>query len=342
MTCLIVAELGASHQGSLDHAKSLIGAAQAAGAHAVKLQTWAPGKMVLDSSLVLRTGPWAGTNLSELYEKAHLPWEAQREAFAYAKSIGIECFSSAFDQESVDFLEGLECPRYKIASFELVDLPLIQYAALTKKPLILSTGMATRDEVKAALEAAQDAGARDITVLKCTSAYPADGSSANLATMRAIRTWWSQKIGLSDHTPTIGTAIAAVAMGADMIEKHIRLPSTGEAGLDDAFAITPSALQTLVVEAHQVARAWGKDNAWGPTEHEAPQLELRRSLYYAQDLEAGAYVPAEAVRSARPARGVPPKFLKRVLGSRLKRSVRAGEPVAFEDLEMRSWPGAVT
>jgi pseudaminic acid synthase len=333
----IVAELSANHNGSFERALKIVQAVKDAGASAIKLQTWSPDKMVLDPTIVLRDGPWVGTNLAELYRKAHMPWESQRTIFAYAKTIGLECFSSVFDEESLGFLEGLGCPRYKIASFEIVDLPLIEAVASTKKPMIISTGMADIGEIEQAVEVAQRVGCRDLTLLKCTSAYPADGSAANLRSMHYLRERFHVDVGLSDHTPGIGVAITAIAWGARMIEKHVTL-SRADGGLDAAFSIEPAELATLVRESTTVEKCLGQV-VFGASEHERPQLELRRSLYFTQDTPAGTYLGEEHVRSARPAKGVSPRLYRRVLGSRLTRDVRAGQAVQWEVLETQKPAG---
>jgi N-acetylneuraminate synthase len=338
MTCRIIAELSCNHSGSIDRALQLVDAVAAAGAHGVKLQTWKPGTMVLDRSLVLRDGPWVGHNLTELYDKAHTPWEWHKPIFDHARMRGIEAFSSAFDRESVRFLESIGCPRYKVASFEMVDLQLIRACAATKKPVIISTGMATKEEIAFAVEAAHEAGAKDVTLLKCTSAYPADGSSANLATMRSMASTFSVKVGLSDHTPGVGVAIAAAALGAEMIEKHFTL-WRAEGGLDANFSIEASELKTLVEEARRVEKAMGEAHHYGPTEHERPQLELRRSLYFAADLPPGTFLGDEHIASARPARGISPRFARRVLGAKLLVGVHRGQPVSWEVLAPRQPAG---
>lgn len=329
----IIAEIGANHGGKESRARELVEAARGAGAAAVKLQTWAPGKMVLDPSIMLRDGPWAGMNLSALYEEANLPWEIQRQVFAYARELGIECFSSVFDRPSLDFLEQIGCPRYKVASFELVDLPLIYAIAKTKKPIILSTGMAEFVEIEQAVQTAREGGCKDITLLKCSSAYPADGAAANLRTMAYLRERLQVAVGLSDHTPGIGVAIVAVAHGAEMIEKHLTLRQA-DGGLDAEFSIVPSELAALVEEAKRVARCLGTV-AFGPTVRELPQLALRRSLYFAEDIAAGTYLGERHVVSARPAKGLAPRYIGRILGSKTARDVRAGEPVLWDAIEER-------
>lgn len=334
MTCRIVAELSCNHEGKLERALALVDAVADAGAHAVKIQTWTPGSMVLDRTLVLRNGPWVGTNLFELYERAQTPEAWIAPIFARARERGIECFASVFDIPAIRELERLGCPRYKVASFELMDLPLIKALVATKKPLILSTGMATSEEIDMAVGAARDAGCRDLTLLKCTSAYPADGSSANLATMRAMAQRWSVNAGLSDHTPGVGVAIAAAALGADMIEKHFTL-WRAEGGFDAKFSIEAPELKLLVEECARVEKALGSATQYGATEHEKPQLELRRSLYFAQDLAPGTYIGEEHVTTARPARGISPRLYWRVLGAKVLMGVKRGQPVQLDHLELK-------
>lgn len=334
MPCRVVAELSANHNGSLDTALKLVEAVAAAGAWAVKLQTWEPGTMVLDRSIVLRDGPWVGTNLAELYERAHTPWPWHHPIFQRARELGLEVFSSVFDVESLDFLERLGCSRYKVASFEAVDLQLIRAIAKTKKPMIISTGMASKDEIEWAVCAAREEGSRDITLLKCTSAYPADGSSANLATMRTMAVQWSVEVGLSDHTQGIGVAVVAAAMGASMIEKHVTLDRAA-GGLDAAFSLEPAELARLVAEVKAVEKSIGVGAAYGASEHEQPQVALRRSLYFAEDIPAGTYLGERHIKTARPALGLPPRYYRRVLGARLLSDVRAGAPVTWPVMELR-------
>lgn len=330
MKCEVIAELGANHNGSLDRAIALTAAARAAGATAIKLQTWTPGMMVLDPSLVIKDGPWKGQNMSQLYEAALMPWAMQRDVFAHAKMIGIECFSSVFDEESLDFLQSLDCPRYKIASFELVDLPLIYKVAATEKPIILSTGMASHTEIDEAVQTARQAGCQNITLLRCTSAYPADGSEAALSTMDYYRRRFGVEVGISDHTPGIGVAVVAAALGATMIEKHLTL-SRKEESLDADFSLEPRELVDLVTEACRVERAIGMPR-FGPSAQEEPQVHLRRSLYFTMDRPAGHTIVAEDLRTARPALGVAPVYYKTLIGATLVQPVRCGEPATWDSV----------
>lgn len=329
---MIVAELSANHNGSLDRAMRTIEAVAAAGADAVKFQTWTPGTMVLDTSYVIATGPWAGRRLVELYEEAATPMEWHALLFAKAKECGIEAFSSVFDLEALGYLEALRCPRYKVASFELVDLPLIEAIAQTGKPIILSTGMATDVEIREAVDTARAAGAKRITLLHCTSAYPAPPETANLRQMGELANrYYQARVGLSDHTQGIGVAIMAAAMGATMIEKHVALDDAP--GLDAAFSIKPDELATLVREAPKVRAAYRATQA--NVECEEPQRLLRRSLYFRADLKAGDEIGRQHVATARPARGMLPRHLDKVVGRRLLRDVKAGEPVVREAIAER-------
>lgn len=327
----IVAEVSCNHAGSLEKALALVDAIAATGAHALKLQTWTPGTMVLKRDYILRDGPWAGRNLYELYEQAHTPWDWMGEIMARGRDRGLEVFSSPFDKESVDFLAKLGVKRLKIASFEIVDTPLITYAARSGLPLIISTGMATEAEIDVALDAAKAGGCNvaDITLLKCTSAYPADPAHANLATMAHMRARWPRiQVGLSDHTPGVGVALIAASLGASMIEKHVVLDRS-EDTLDAAFSITPSELKFLCDEAPRAAQAIGEP-MYGPRPSEKPQIALRRSLHFAKDLQPGHVLQPGDIVTARPADGLPPRMLGRLLGNTVVASVRRGDPVTRE------------
>lgn len=334
----IVAEISCNHAGSLERALALVDAAADAGADAIKLQTWTPGRMVLDPTYVLREGPWAGRNLYQLYEEAHTPWDWHVPVFIRARERSIEPFSTPFDTEALHFLEQLGCKRYKVASFEIVDLPLIRAIAGLRKPIIMSTGMATRAEIDDALSAARDAGAAidAVTLLKCTSAYPADPEAANLLTMAHMRDWSKCEVGLSDHSPGIGVALIAAAMGASIIEKHLVLDD-GQDTLDRPHSITPAELAFLCKEAPRAAAAAGEPR-YGPTAGEKPQLELRRSLYFAHDMPYGHVLGIGDMLTARPARGLAPRFLGRLMGTMLSRAVHRGDPVTNDVLMPRKEP----
>lgn len=323
----IVAELSANHLGSLDRALALVDAAAVAGADAVKLQTFSPESMVADPTYVITDGPWAGRLLIDLYREAQTPREWHGPIFERARALHLVAFSTPFSPDDADFLETLSCPLYKIASFELVDLPLIRHVAAKGRPMILSSGMATLAEGEEAVRAAVGAGCRDLTVLKCTSAYPAPPAVANLATMEDMRARFGCKVGLSDHTLGIAVPVAAAVLGADMIEKHLTL-RRADGGPDAAFSLEPHEFAQMVEACRAAAAAIGEP-AYGPTPAEAPQLLLRRSLWWAGDHPAGDI--AASIRTARPATGLHPRELDHTIGRRLTRDVRAGDPVLDTD-----------
>lgn len=321
----MVAEMGASHNGSLDRALAIIEAAAKAKASAIKFQTFTPESMAVGYSI--KDGPWAGQNLIDLYKQAHTPREWHQELFAKARSLGIVPFSSPFDEASVDFLEKLDCPIYKIASFEIVDIPLIRYVASTKKPIFISTGMATRTEIDIAIEAAQGC---DITLLKCTSAYPATASDANLATLMDMNghygvPYYGCAVGISDHTPGTAVAVAAVALGATVVEKHLTLKRS-DGGPDSGFSMEPHEFAQLVTECNAAYQAIGTIS-YGPTDSERPSLALRRSLYFSEDVPAGTVLTKKHFRTARPALGLPPMEIDNLIGRVLTKGFAKGAPV---------------
>lgn len=331
----IIAELSANHNGSLDQAFRLIQEAQAAGADAIKLQTYRPDTITLKCETPdfrIEHGLWAGRTLYELYEEAHTPWEWHRPLFDFARKKGITIFSSPFDETSVDFLEDLGAPAYKIASFEAVDLPLIRYVASTKKPLIISTGMATRDEIFDAVATARDAGCNEIALLRCVSAYPARPEDYNLRTIPDMESEFGCVIGLSDHTIENSTAVASVALGASLIEKHFTLDRNA-GGPDDSFSLEPSELNNLVSSARAAWLALG-GVSYGPNSGESENTRFRRSLYFVQDMKEGQVITRESVRSVRPGFGLPPKQLPELLGKKVSRDVRYGEPVTLKDINL--------
>lgn len=317
MNPYIVAELGASHGGSLERACALVDAAAKAGADAIKLQTWTPGTMCLNG-YELQSGPWAGRGLADLYREAHTPWEWHAELFDRAKSLGMDAFSSVFDLNALDFLEELDCPMYKIASFELVDLPLIEAVARTGKPIILSTGMATQWEIGEALDAAKGA---DVTLLHCCSAYPAP--LAGLYGITRLKQLYDCGIGLSDHTLGTTAAVVAVALGADIIEKHLTVARTNR--LDDCFASEPEEFAAMVTACREASQSLGGDGV----DAEEPQRTLRRSLYWNRAIEAGAEITPADITTARPALGLAPRLLPEVVGRSTRHPVQKGEPVTW-------------
>jgi N-acetylneuraminate synthase len=329
----IVAELSGNHNGSLERARAIIDAAIDAGADAIKLQTYtadtltiacdAPGFRISDPG-----SPWAGRTLYDLYREAHTPWDWHEALFEHCARRGTLCFSTPFDASAVEFLEGLHCPVYKIASFELVDLELIAAAAATGKPLVMSTGLASLEDIDDAVRAARGAGCRQLVLLKCTSSYPADPADSNLRTIPALRECFGCEVGLSDHTPGITAAIAAVALGASVIEKHVTL-SRADRGVDAAFSLEPPELRQLKQESTQAWRALGAVS-YGPSAAEEASRIFRRSLHVVVDLEPGDLLTRYNVRSIRPGHGLAPKHLGAVLGKAVTRAVPRGTPVTWD------------
>lgn len=329
----IIAELSANHDGSLETALQLIDAAKAAGADAVKIQTYRPDTITLDAKtedFVIRGGLWDGKRLYDLYEEAHTPWEWHAELFSHAHKRDITLFSSPFDPTAVDLLEDLGCPAYKVASFEAVDLPLIRYIASTGKPMIISTGMADETEITEAVAAARDGGCVELAILHCVSGYPAPAADYNLRTLPDMVERFGLVTGLSDHTLNNTTAIAAVALGASLIEKHFTL-NRGGGGPDDSFSLEPDDFAALCRDAWTAWDALGAAN-YGRKSSEIGNVQFRRSLYFVKDLPAGAIVPPDAVRSVRPGYGLAPKHLDRVVGAVLKRPAEANTPVRSDHL----------
>jgi len=323
-TPVIVAEMSANHLGSLERALRIVDAAADAGADCLKVQTWTPGRMCIDTSYTLDHGPWAGQRLADLYEQAFLPWEWHKPIFERARERGLIPFSAAFDRESVDFLETLGVDRHKVASFELTDLPLIRYMASKGKPMILSTGMATMEEISAAFLSAN----QPLTVLKCTSAYPAPLASCNLAVLREWRRIGFPLVGLSDHTMGHDAAIVATALGATMIEKHLTL-SRSDGGPDAGFSVEPHEFRSLVDAVRCASLALGAVR-YGPQPGE--DTSLRRSLWVLRDISRGEPLRlGDNVVTARPATGLPPDTT--LEGVRAARYLLARTPLHAEDLE---------
>ena len=330
----VIAEMSANHNGRLETALEIITAAKRAGADAVKVQTYRPDTITLDSDAKdfrISGGLWDGRTLYELYQEAHMPWEWHAPLFEHARQAGITIFSSPFDATAVDLLESLGAPAYKIASFEAVDLPLIRYVAATGKPMIISTGMADADEIGEAIAAARDGGCRELAILHCVSGYPAPASDYNLGTLADMSRRFGLVTGLSDHTLDNTTAIAAIALGASLIEKHFTLDRQG-GGPDDTFSLEPGDLAALCKGARTAWEALGQVN-YGRKSSEQGSAQFRRSLYFVKALRAGERVTPDAVRSVRPGFGLPPKHLDRVLGCRVVHDVAANAPVRENDLE---------
>ncbi len=329
----IIAEMSGNHNASLERAFAIVDAAADAGAHAIKLQTYTADTMTLpvenaEFRIHDAGSLWNGEHLHDLYRKAHTPWDWHAPIMARAKARGLLCFSSPFDPTAVDFLETLGVPCYKIASFECIDLPLIRKVAATGKPLIMSTGMATLAEIEAAVTTARAAGCRELVLLKCTSAYPAPAANANLRTIPHLRDMFRCEVGLSDHTMGVGVAVAAVALGATVIEKHFTL-ARADGGVDSAFSLEPAELKSLVIETARAREALGQVS-YGAVGTERNSLVHRRSLYIAQDLRAGDTLTPENVRSIRPGLGLAPKHYDAVLGRTVKCAAPKGTALRWE------------
>jgi len=331
---LVIAELSGNHNRSLDRALALIDAAAEAGAEAIKLQTYTPDTITIahdGPGFRIEGGLWAGRTLHDLYAEAYTPYEWHAPLFARAWARGLICFSSPFDETAIDLLEGLDAPAYKIASFEAIDLPLIQRAARTGKPLIVSTGMTSPEEIGEAVEAARAAGAGGVALLHCVSAYPARFEDANLRAIPRLAADYRCVVGLSDHTPGTAAAVAAIALGASIIEKHFTL-DRADGGPDAAFSLEPAELKRLVEDCRNAWDALG-DARLARAPAEEANKQFRRSLYVVRDVAAGAALTSEDVRSIRPGFGLPPKALPDVLGRPAARDLKRGEPVAWDMVE---------
>lgn len=327
----VIAELSANHNGSLDRACEIMRAAKAAGAHAVKLQTYRPETITLDSDrpeFMIHGGLWDGKRLFDLYQWAHMPWDWHQPLFALAKELKITVFSSPFDFTAIDLLADLDAPAYKIASFEAIDLPLIRYAAETKKPLIISTGMASEAEIDAALNTAHKFGCGEVALLHCVSGYPAPAAEYNLKTIPHMRQKFGCEIGLSDHTIGNATAITATALGASLIEKHFTL-SRADGGPDAAFSLEPAELKQLVDDSSTAWQSLGAVN-YQPTPAERQNVQFRRSLYLVKDIQAGEQLTAEHIRSVRPGIGLPPADYDQLIGRTVKVAQIANTPLSWD------------
>lgn len=327
----VIAEMSGNHNGNINRALRIVEQAKLAGADAVKLQTYRADTITIDHDgpeFTVKGGLWDGRRLYELYEEAHTPWEWHAAIFEKARALGIAVFSSPFDSSAVDFLESLDAPAYKIASPEIVDLPLIRHVARTRKPMIVSTGMASEVEIKDALEAARSQGARDIVLLHCTAAYPTPPEEANLVTIEDLAARFKVTVGLSDHTMGTMVATLAVALGAQVIEKHFTL-ARSDGGVDSAFSMEPAELVQLVHDVN-VAHVARGEPAYRPTRSESTALKNRRSLYVVAPIVKGETFTLMNLRSIRPANGLPPKVLDRVLGRTAARDVAFGEPLSEE------------
>jgi len=329
----IIAEMSGNHNQSLDRALKIVDAAAAAGAHGLKLQTYTPDTMTLDLAanaflISEEDNLWKGRSLYDLYKEAHTPWEWHETLFERARELGLIVFSTPFDETAVDFLEDLDVPCYKIASFENADIPLIRKVAATGKPMMISTGMATLAELDETVKTARDFGCEDIVLLKCTSTYPAMPDNTNIMTIPHMRELFGCEVGLSDHTLGVGVAVASVALGATVIEKHFTL-CRADGGVDSAFSLEPEEMRSLVVETQRAWQALGRVH-YGITEREKKSMMFRRSLYIIQDMQTGDVLTKDKVRSIRPGMGLPPRYYDLVLGRRVNRNVKRGTPVSWE------------
>lgn len=331
----VIAEMSGNHNQSLERALEIVEVAAKSGVHALKLQTYTPDTMTLDlDDREFRINDpkslWAGKSLYKLYGEAYTPWEWHKLIFDRARDLGMIAFSAPFDDTAVDFLESLNVPCYKIASFENTDLPLIRRVAATGKPLIISTGMATVAELDETVRAARESGCKDLILLKCTSTYPASPENTNLLTIPHLRELFDCEVGLSDHTMGLGVSVASVALGAIAIEKHFTL-NRADGGVDSAFSMEPAEMAQLVVETERAWQALGQVS-YGPTEAEKKSLRFRRSLYVVRDLKAGDVLTRENVRAIRPGLGLPTKYLEQMLGKTVKQDVKRGTALSFDHL----------
>ena len=330
----VIAEMSANHNGKIENAYKIIDAAKKSGASAIKIQTYRPDTITLNcqtEEFKISGGLWDGKTLYELYEEAHTPWEWHPELFEYARKLGITIFSSPFDISAVDFLETLNVPAYKIASFEVIDLPLIKYIASTGKPMIISTGMANQEEIQEAIDTARTSGCKELAILHCVSGYPAPASDYNLRTLSDMINHYGVLIGLSDHTLENVTAIAAVAIGAVIIEKHLTLDRKRE-GPDDSFSLEPPEMKSLCNDVMTAWQALGQIN-YNSKNSEISNIKFRRSLYFVKKLMAGELITAEAIRSVRPGFGIAPKHFSSLIGRQVSRDVTYGTPVTFDVLK---------
>jgi pseudaminic acid synthase len=330
----IIAEMSANHNGKIENAFRIIEEARKAGADAVKIQTYTPDTITLDSDsedFHIEGGLWGGRTLYDLYREAHMPWEWHAPLFEYASELGITIFSSPFDNTAVDLLENLNAPAYKIASFEAIDLPLIKCVAGTGKPVIISTGMADADEIQEAIEAAREGGCKELAILHCVSGYPAPASDYNLRIIPDMIQRFGLVTGLSDHTLDNTTGIASVALGASIIEKHFTLDRSS-GGPDHSFSLEPDELSALCQGARTAWEAMGKVD-YGCKSSERESVKYRRSLYFIKDMNAGDVITLGTVRSVRPGYGLPPKFLDLIVGKRVNCRIKANSAVTIDVVE---------
>jgi N-acetylneuraminate synthase len=324
----VIAEMSANHNGDINNAYKIIDMAKASGADAVKLQTYHPDIITMDiksPEFMIKGGLWDGQSLYELYKSAYMPWDWHKPLFDYAKKIGITIFSSPFDNTAVDLLEDLMAPAYKIASFEIVDIPLIKYVAQTGKPIIISTGMANDDEIQEAIDAARLGGCKELALLHCVSSYPAPSSDYNLKTLIDMQQKFTSVIGLSDHTINNTTAVTSIALGASIIEKHVTL-DRNNGGPDDSFSVEPEELNNLCLKVKIAWEALGTVN-YDRKLSEQENLKFRKSIYIVKDIEVGEKLSPSNLRCIRPGNGLPPKYYEELLGIRVVKKISKGTPM---------------
>lgn len=328
----VIAEMSGNHNQSMERALEIVEAAAKTGAHALKIQTYTADTMTLD----VRDGDffisdekslWKGQSLYDLYKIAYTPWEWHEPIMRRAKELGLICFSTPFDDSSVDFLESLDVPVYKIASFENADLPLIRKVAATGKPMIISTGMATLAELDESVRTIREEGNEQFVLLKCTSTYPATPENSNVLTIPHMRELFQCEVGLSDHTMGVGVSVAAVAQGATVIEKHFTT-NRADGGVDSIFSLEPEEMKQLVIETERAWQSLGTIQ-YGPTEEEKPSMKFRRSLYIAEDIKEGEELTAKNLRCVRPGLGLAPKYYEQLIGRRVNKDLKKGTPVTF-------------
>lgn len=329
----VIAEMSGNHNQSLERALQIVEAAAKTGAHALKIQTYTPETMTLDlDEREFHIGDagslWHGTSLFKLYGEAYTPWEWHKPIFDKAAELGMIAFSTPFDETAVDFLESLDVPCYKIASFENTDLPLIRKVAATGKPLIISTGMASIAELDDTVRAARESGCEQLILLKCTSTYPASPENTNILTIPHLKSLFNCEVGLSDHTMGVGVSVASVALGATVIEKHFTL-DRAEGGVDSAFSMEPSEMAQLVIETERAWHALGKVS-YGVTDAEKKSLQFRRTLYIVENMKAGDVLSTTNLRAIRPGLGLPPKYYSMFLGKTLTKDCPKGTPLNWD------------
>lgn len=330
----IIAEMSANHAGSIERAKEIIHAAKESGADCIKIQTYTPDTMTIDCHneyFNIEKGTWEGENLYSLYQKAYTPWEWQGELCEEAARIGIDFLSTPFDNTAVDFLEGLGARFYKIASFELVDIPLLEYVASKNKPIIMSTGMGTLEEITEAVEAIYSTGNRQLVLMKCSSAYPAKSEEMNLSTITDLKARFGVPVGLSDHSMGAFSAATAAALGASVIEKHFCI-SREIKNPDSTFSMEPQEFKSMVEQVREVEKALGAP-FYGVSKQEETNAGFRRSLFVVKDIAEGEEFTAENIRSIRPAYGIKPKYYKEVLGKKAAHALKRGTPLSFDDIK---------